>query len=245
MQVLPIILLSVLCLMSLARPVWGLVFLCTFYCLEMTLIATLTPFRSNFMLGNIIWAIVLGLASIVSIAKRPAVLGNLLTPGAYVLAVLYTVIVGSLLWTPAFENASRIVVEYSPSMLLFVICGALVLRDIDEFREFLVIFMVIGSLVGIAMMMNPDFNVRGGRLVYMLGGKPVTNALGLGRLGGMLAITAALQRVDGQSFPLRALRVVAFVVGCLLALFSGSRGQIVFSGLIILPFLRWQGRSVT
>ena len=236
MFVLPAILLAVLCIVPLARPHWGVVFLCTFYCLEMTLIATAAPFRANFMLANIIWAIVLLLASIVSISRRPDLLKNLTTSGGYLLVALYVLILASLWWTPAYENGSRIVIEYSPSMLLFAICGPLLLRDLDEFRGFLIAFMVIGSLVGLAMMLNPDFNMNSGRLVYMLAGKPVTNALGVGRLGGMLSIAAALQRTDGQPFLLRFLRFAAFFIGCLLALFSGSRGQIIFSGVIVLGF---------
>jgi O-antigen ligase len=92
----------------------------------------------------------------------------------------------------------------------------------------------MGIVIVVSVLVNPEFTVKSGRIGISLGGKVRTSPLAIGQMGGTLAIIGGLYipRFASNKVSL-ALRIGAFVMGFLLALYSGSRGQVLFAGIVI------------
>jgi hypothetical protein len=72
---------------------------------------------------------------------------------------------------------------------------------------------------------------------FVLEGNVRSNPLAIGELGGTLIIVATLLREGPVQWLVNLARVFAFLIGSLLALQSGSRGQLLFSVFIALVFI--------
>jgi MFS family permease len=97
------------------------------------------------------------------------------------------------------------------------------------------------AIIALTMILNPEFNIRSGRLGFMLTETVRSNPLAIGELGGILMIVSVLYRGLRATRLFTVLRVAAFVVGTALALYSGSRGQVLFGGGTALAFFALTG----
>lgn len=234
MQAIAIILLLITCVASLLRPAWALVFCLTFYCMEMPLVATTSAFGADLTLGNYVWGLTMVLAAAVNVFRQPDVLRNLVSPFSGIVLLFFSLIFISMLWTPSLRTAWLIIEGAGPGMAIFLLLAPLFVRDERDINEALTLLMIVGSIIAVSMMANPIFDLRGGRLVYMVGKVAITSPLAIGRLGGMMTIVAALMYTTNQSVVRRGLRLLAFIIGLLFLLLSGSRGQTVFAAIVIL-----------
>jgi len=117
----------------------------------------------------------------------------------------------------------------------------LLLLNIAEFRQMLGGIMLLGAVVAVLIMANPNSSYHSGRLVLDLGmvGMGLSqhgNPLALGEMGGMIALMAALIRPARASLPYNLLRATAFIAGMGLAIGSGSRGQVLAAGICGVAF---------
>jgi len=241
MQYLSLALFALLCLMGLARPLWALVLLLVMFALKVSLLAGFDAFRAQSTLLNFVVAGVVLVATTIALLKHPRpLLGHLTAALAIVLALLGWSIL-SLLWSPAQSNAVNegfnIVVEGYPYFIIFVVMGPILVASVQEWRRATSLMLVMGSLVALSILASPEFTLRMGRIGVGFDGVTRTSPLAIAAMGGMLAIFGALSaggRVTGLQ---TAVRVAAFIIGALLALFSGTRGQSVFALITIAIFL--------
>jgi hypothetical protein len=96
--------------------------------------------------------------------------------------------------------------------------------------------MVFGGLVALTIIINPEFNIKSGRLGLMLTSTVRSSPLAIGELGGTLLIVSSLFRSPAAGVVIKLARPVAFVCGAALALYSGSRGQLLFGAAFALAF---------
>jgi hypothetical protein len=140
----------------------------------------------------------------------------------------------SVNWSPGSTKGREFILEGIPYILIYVVVAPILIDSPQMLRRALLIFLGLGSVTALLILLNPEFKVRGGRLTFRFGAADVINVLQLGRLGGMLLIAAAVMRVRATA--LQPIRLFAFIVGSLLAFYSGSRGQILASGIVALLF---------
>lgn len=236
LQVFTIALLGMLCVAGLASAPWALALICLMYALEQSLQASSPIFLAMLSLANFIVAIAAGLSMGVSFARtdRPmqgywnfALVGSL---------AIYCWSMLSLIWTPSFEAAWGMISWGIPYCIVFLVVAPLLLDGIASVGVFARAFLYGGSLVVLSIVINPEFVSFGGRMALQLEGKVRTNPLAIGELGGCLIIVAALLRQGPRQGILQVGRIAAFCLGAILALQSGSRGQLLFAVVIALLF---------
>jgi hypothetical protein len=223
------------CLLSLRSAAWTYAFLMSFYVMEMTLQASVAVFLFNQFLANYIFAgVVLLAVSSHVLRSHPGVLRTHFNVvlGMILVMLLWSII--SMTWSPGATKGREFITEGIPYILIYVIVAPMLIDSPQMLRRALMMFLGLGTLTALLILTNPEFKVRGGRLTFRIGAADVINVLQLGRLGGTLLIAAAVMRVN--SVALQPIRIVAFIVGSLLAFYSGSRGQIVAAGLVAILF---------
>lgn len=241
MQYFALLLFAVLCAVGLVRQTWALVLLFVMFALEVSMQASVDIFRTQGALANFIVAGVVAVSTIVGLLRqRRPFLGHLGLPILLVLTVFGWSIL-SLLWTPAVaggpNEGSNIIVEGLPYFLVFVLAAPMLVGSIRDWREVTTLMLFIGSLVALSIVLSPEFSIRQGRIGVGLEGVHRTSPLALGQMGGMLAIFGALSAGGRVTWIQSSIRVFAFICGALLALLSGSRGQVIFALFAIVAFL--------
>jgi hypothetical protein len=223
------------CLLAMARPAWCYAFVVCFYCIEMTLQASVGIFLSNQFLGNFIFAGVVGVAALrQALAAPTGTLGSYLNLGLGSIVLLLSWTIVTMLWSPSGEQGETFIREGIPYMMIYLFAAPMLIDSVESMRRAYLTLLVLGTVTALLILVNPEFGLRGGRIAFRFGTVDVTNVLSIGRLGGTLMIVAAVLRVDGKG--ILPMRVAAFVIGTLLAFFSGSRGQVVAAALFAALF---------
>jgi hypothetical protein len=238
MQYLSIITFVFLCLMACVRPGWGFALLLLFFALEVAVQASADIFRSNPSLANFLVAGVTFVALLreAVVQDRPFV--GYFNTTMKLVWVLYGWSIITVAWSPASANASKegynLILEGWPYFVLVILAMPILISSMSDWERALNITLVAGSVVVVSVLTNPEFTVKAGRIGITLAGAVRTSPLAIGQMGGTLAIVGALYvpRLSSNKMTL-ILRVGAFVLGSLLALYSGSRGQVLFAGIVI------------
>lgn len=236
----------VVCLMSLVRPHWALALVLLMYPFEQSLQASVPVFRAIPPLANVCIALVAGIAAIYAIARQERPFAGYFTGVFWCTCWIFGWSVLSLIWTPSHPQADEMVKSGIPYFVLFILVSPFLLDGVDDYRRLGRALLLLGCIVAGTIILNPEFNFRYGRLGIDLEGNLRTNPLTIGELGGTILIVAALMRTEvGEPF-WSALRFVSIPLGAALAFQSGSRGQILFAGIVAVAMypLARQLRSV-
>ena len=217
------------------RPVWGLVLVILMYALEQSLQGAVPIFRSFPPLANYWTASVIGLSAANAIFRQPNPFVGYASL-SWMLSVLIFVWAGaSLLWTPS-ATAMKMTTDGIPYFILFLVLAPLLPDSITDLRSFALIMMLFGTLTALSIIANPEFNIESGRLGLQISFKVRSSPLAMGELGGTLVILAALYHATIRSPLVVVLRIVSFISGTILVLYSGSRGQLIFAAIIAIGF---------
>jgi O-antigen ligase len=220
------------CLMGVLRPAWALALVLAMYGAEQLVQASGGVFLSFPPLANYMVAVVAGIAAIRSLLSSPNPFSGYVSREQVLTLIVFGWSALSLLWTPASENATDMILKGLPYFILFVLLAPLLTTDAVSLRRAWWALLIIGVPVAIGLMANPEVRSAGGRLGVALSATVRTNPLAVGDLGGMLVIVGVLLRSSDRSGLSFVLRVLAVVLGLALALMSGSRGQLIFALLV-------------
>lgn len=223
---------ALVCLVSIFRTSWALSLLVVFFPFKQALQASSGFFISNFALPNYIVAVILGLAALREAMTRERPFAGYLSLQFVGTMSMLAWSVISLVWTPARDSATEFILVNAPYVVLYILLGPMLVRDVKEYRSFLLALLPISSLVAVVMLLNPTFSSESGRLGVQIAANVRTNPLAIGELGGVMIITAALIRGDSAGIGLTLVRAIAMCAGTVLAFQSGSRGQIAFAVLV-------------
>jgi hypothetical protein len=240
MQILTPVLFGILCVLGSFRARWLLALLVVFFAMEVSLQGSSDIFRSETYLANVIVALITGFYLAMALPRQQQPLAGYFSRTTWLVLLLFSWSILSLAWSPAMPYAhntgSNIIRACWPQFVLTVLLTPLLIRSVDDWKDSMLPIIVAGSLVTLSIVLNPQFDMKNGRIGIVLGGHDRTSPLAIGQIGGTLAIISALYVPTTAITLTSILRVVGFLMGSLLALESGSRGQILFSGLIILAF---------
>jgi hypothetical protein len=234
-----LIVLSILALLvigSLFRPLWALTLAMLMYPLEQSLQGSVAQFRAFPPLANYIVAVVVGIAALRAVFRQQRPFLGYLSRAWIVTIAIYAWSAISLTWTPSMPQAGEMIREGLPYFILFAIAAPILIDGLDDLCALCGLILVFGSLVAFTIIVNPEFNLKSGRLGLMLTSTVRSSPLAIGELGGTLIIVSALFRASTSAVVLKLLRPFAFVCGAVLALYSGSRGQLLFGAIFALGF---------
>lgn len=223
---------------ALLSSAWAMSLVTLMFPLEQSLQASSGFFVSNVTLVNL----VTGLSTLVALGwilfRRPDELRNTLTFTLVATVILYVWSALSLVWSPSQKLGPQFVRGGAPYILLFVIMAPILVRDIERLGAYLRLLLYLGTVVVTLMVFNPNLTYVSGRVGVQIEGSVRTNPLAIGELGGSLIILATLLRQGPVQWLMNVARIAAFASGGLLALESGSRGQLIFAialALFLIP----------
>lgn len=227
---------AIACIMGAFSPAWALALVMSMYAFEQALQASSGIFLRILPLANVCVAASAATCAFRCIfsQNRPFV-GYITSVWIGVAALLLWSAI-SLLWTPAFQAALGLTTWGLPYVILFMVISPILIDELVVFEKFFRAFLILGSIICAIILTNPQFTFLSGRLGVNLNALVRTNPLAMGELGGTLMLVAALFQLGFKSFFFNILRIGAFFLGAILALQSGSRGQIVFAVILSVAF---------
>jgi hypothetical protein len=161
---------------------------------------------------------------------------------------LYTYIFLSIAWSPSRDAVFFYLNQSLPYFVLLYLLTPLLVKRLDDLESLAVPLMLVGTVVLVLMLINPNAKFINGRFVidlgYMVGaGEQRTNPLAIADAGGALAILGAVYRPNSIRPAVTLLRWAAVLLGLLLALMSGSRGQVIAAVAVIAILVPFINRS--
>lgn len=237
MEIITLTILAILGIGAVLRSSWALVLILLMFTLEQSLQASVSAFRAQPALANY----VIG-SLVVASAARAVFVTPFIFRGYFSRCWWFTIVIFawgafSLLWTPSAEFATEMTRSGLPYFVLCIVIAPLLIDGIDDFHSLGGLLLFWGTIIAITIVVNPEFNIRSGRLGFALTERVRSNPLALGELGGTLMIVASLYKGRRTNLATSVLRAAAFIVGTILALYSGSRGQVLFAGSVALGFV--------
>ncbi len=220
------------------RTPWAIAMLFVFFALKLVLQSSVSPFRSFPPLANFFLAGVIGGGFALAMIRQTRPFAGSFTPALGIILLLYVWSITSLAWSPAVPDAhnhgSNIMRDEWPYVVLVVLVAPFLVDGIGDWDISRQIILFGGSLITLLVIFNPEFTIKYGRIGIALDGVNRSSPLAIGQMGGTLAIIGALYRgrIAGRGSVI--LGLAGFLLGCLLALYSGSRGQAIFALLALL-----------
>lgn len=178
-----------------------------------------------------------GLAALFAAAKvaltQPGGLSrwmNMATVSAIIMLVWAAV---TLLWSPGRTEGLLMVSGNWPYLILLVLLAPVLVSDVDDLQVSVQALLVLGMALCAVVVFSPEFTSKYGRLGYVIASGVRSNPLAIGELGGVVLLVAATIRGSTLlGVPLLPLRIAAALLGVLVAIKSGSRGQLIFSVIV-------------
>ncbi|MBL9140728.1 MAG: hypothetical protein JNK53_02575, partial [Phycisphaerae bacterium] len=203
---------------------------------EQALQASSELFRSKLWLANVAVALVAGFSALRVVGTQRQPFYAYATPIWIGTCIIYGWSAASLIWTPSFEKAYEIITWGLPYFVVFILIAPVLLQGIESVGSYARALLYGGTLIVLLLVLNPEFTATGGRFGFQIEGQVRSSPLAIGELGGTLIIVAALLRQGPHQALLNVARIAAFTMGAVLALQSGSRGQLLFAVVVALTF---------
>lgn len=186
----------------------------------------------NYSIGLVVLICVL-----ISLIKTNDFLLGYFNRSMLVCCVLYAWSVLTLVWSPGQVEGLRQILSGIPYFVLIIIMGSLLITSISDLYQSITITLIISIPIALVFIFNNQFEMTSGRLVLKLDGVMSSNVLATGEFGGFLIIFSSLFRSSNSSNITLFLRITAGILGSIVAIQSGSRGQLIFSIIISLCML--------
>jgi hypothetical protein len=228
---------AVVCAVALFRIEWSLALIVLLFPFKQALQASSGFFLTYYYLPNLV---VVGIAStslIRSLATSAAPMRGYLSPMFWSTIVIYAWSAVTLAWTPSYGTASEFVTNNLPYLFLYVFLAPALVDGIESVRKFIRLLLWLSAVVAAVILVNPTFISQSGRMGIKISASLQSNPLAIGELGGMMIIMAVLVRPSSATFTTGAVRLTTFILGVLLGLQSGSRGQMLFSVMLAILFV--------
>jgi hypothetical protein len=226
-----------LCIAGLLSPAAAIALAIAMYVFEQALQGSVGIFASRPALANIIVALVVGLAVCRDALRKGDLFRGYFSPVLTGTVLLYAWYLVSLAWSPSVDAGLKLIQANIPYFILYVVALPLLLREREGLNPAFRWTMLVGIFTLGSILFNPSFTFKDGRLSLVLSALARTNPLVLGEYAGIVMIFAALI-TRGPGGPLfQGVRVLAFLLGSIIALQSGSRGQLVFAVTVAVAFI--------
>jgi hypothetical protein len=229
-----------LCFTGLFRRTWALALVLLMHPLEQVMQAHVDVLRSS-SLGakavNIsIGVVVLG-ALLRMFLSMPGALRGWLNSTSVSVVLLFVWSIVTLAWSPGRDSGFGIVLSQFPYFLLMAVASPMLIQVPEDVVRAMAVALSVGVFLALIAVASPEFSSYQGRLSFEFGAGVRSNTLAIGELGGTVLILAACMR---RGLPVglgTLLRMLGVVLGILLALKSGARGQFFIAVAVAITFV--------
>ena len=226
----------VLCIGAVVDFRWTLALLLLNYPLEQGLQGSIPFFVANQSFANYIIGIIAVISLLRGILQKKSKLTGYFNIIWLIIFAAYVYSFVSIAWSPSAANALLLVSDGIPYTILYIIIAPMMLDDIEDWNHVLIISTIFGFITAVAIIFSTEFTIRSGRLGMDFGPKMRSSPLAIGELGGFLMITGGLIVYRIKNNWLIIGRMIIVITGVILSIYSGSRGQFLFAGILILFF---------
>ncbi len=223
---------------ALLSSTWAATLVALMFALEQGLQASSGFFISNVQFVNVFVGALTAVAVGSILLRRPDEIRHTVLFPLIGTLVLYLWSAASLAWSPSTLHGPQYVRGGIPYILLFVVLAPMLVPNVDRLGAMMRLMLYLGTALVLLLVVNPNLTFYSGRLGLQIEGSVRSNPLAIGELGGCLILLATLLREGPKQWLMNGARALAFLIGGLLALQSGSRGQLIFAvglALILLP----------
>lgn len=221
-----------LCLFAATRPPVAFALMLHLFSIKQVMQAHCASLRSSLFgtqFVNYAIAATCALAAVAVFFRRDRPFHGLINSTAISILLLFGWSVISLLWSPGREIGLAVVISQLPYFILVIGLSPMLLFDADDVAKSFTWLVGLGVCLCLIILSSNQFTSVYGRLAVDLAAGVRSNSLNLGELGGMMVILAAALR-RGFFGPFRVwIRVAVLILGALLALRAGTRGQFFLS----------------
>jgi len=186
----------------------------------------------NYLIGLVVLISVL-----TSLIKINSFLFGYFNRSMLLCCALYAWSVLTLAWSPGQVEGLRQILSGIPYFVLIIVMGSLLITSINDLYRSIIITMIFSIPIALVFILNNQFEMTSGRLVMKLDGVMSSNVLATGEFGGFLIIFSSLLRNSNSRYLTLFLRISAGILGSIVVIQSGSRGQLIFSIIISLFML--------
>jgi hypothetical protein len=228
---------------ALLSPAAAMVALMLMLLIELVLQGSFQVFRSVPALANLLIAGIAAFSATMLVARTNRPLAGYFNRVSVPVFVIFAWSWISLLWTPAESlpagrdtsaTGSYIIIEALPYFFVYVLMAPVLIRTLTDWERVCRFMLWLGPLVALAIVLNPEFAIKQGRLGTSIDGSLRTSPLAMSQAGGMIAIFGALSHSgSGNRLALLA-RIASFGAGTAVVLLSGTRGQAIFEFVAII-----------
>ena len=233
------ILLLLICALACVRPVWSVALLLLMFPLEQVM-QSVSPFLRTTVLGNQLVNYLLGLVAIVAAGhitlRKPITWLGYPNPTLFVITVLLAWSIVTVLWSPGRELGVSVILTRWPYFVVMVLVGSYIICDLDDVRGLVNGLVILGTVLCSIILVSPEFGSQWGRFGILEGGKLQSNPLAIGELGGATLLVGALMRRSSLGLFALPIRIAAILLGTVVAIKSGSRGQFLFAVVLAIAF---------
>lgn len=217
------------------RPPLAFVLMIVLYPLKQIEQTYLPFFVANSALFNVIVAFSVISGALGVLTRRQQSLDGMRNKYSAMLFLLYAFAASGVIWSPSIYAVNHLIAGL-PYWALQVLLVPLLFTSMQDFRAAMAPTLVVASIVTVLYLTNPLGVYHGNRYVLQLGGgfdRDFGNPLASAQMGGQMAFIAALIRPRRVSLLWLFVRLGALLLGLLLAVQAGSRGQLVASVFLI------------
>jgi hypothetical protein len=223
---------AVSCLFGVKNPRWMVAMIMLLYPIEQLLQAGAPFLRSGAAGGQVVNYVVgvasIGSALVVSRSSERPFMGLLNTATVTVTLLLLWATI-SLLWSLDRVGGLDMTLANWPYYFLRILIASFLITSVGDLRGLWLSVLTLGSTLCVLILVNPGFTSQWGRLGIVEGGKMSSNPLALGDLGALVFLSAVLFRAHGLGRWFDVVRFMAAILGIVVALQSGARGQVFLS----------------
>jgi len=181
-------------------------------------------------------ALITALATGYAVFRNQQRVQGILNGTTIIIATLYIWALFSCLWSPGASQGFGVFVSAAPYFLMFLIFLPLLITNLNEWDNASRLCLVMGTIMSGLILISPEFTMRYGRLgldvsSFIKGGR--SSPLALGELGGTCIVLAVFVGTKFDPLYFKVLRCLAIIAGTILAVRSGSRGQLLFAVVAI------------
>jgi hypothetical protein len=223
---------------ALTRGPWALLLVLLQFPAEQLLQSYYVFFVANPEAFNIAVGLISGTAVLVTLLRESGAMASFLNTGSVALWVYVAYAAVTVLWSP-LTNARPFPSGAIAYVVLFLVIGPILLNGTRDLRTLMTISLVLGTVLGLLIVSNPNAEFIRGRYVLRfasMGSATDSNPLAMADLGGYIAIISVLSRFQGAALLWFFIRGFAVLIGTILLLDSGSRGQVIMAGVVIVAF---------
>lgn len=180
---------------------------------------------------NYIVAFTLALGTGYAVFKNQQRFQGILNRTTIIVFGLYSWTLLSCFWSPGGSKGFEVYVSVAPYFAIFFIFLPLLITTLKEWGSVARLTLVLGTIIAGLILVSPEFTMKFGRIGLDLANSPTarSNPLALGELGGTCIVLAAFIGTKFDSLYFKVFRFIAIIIGTILVVQSGSRGQLMFA----------------